>query len=164
MDVLRRVAKNNRALLRCWSAITRRCPQIGTAAIRFTALWDAFTDSTGQLDFQARLQIFCDGLGEFLEEVLTAAADWVEGILALDAAEQAAALRKVPKKRLSSLDAKNGVGQLRVSCCSVCLEDFKLHDDVRILRGCKHVFHCRCVDQWLYRRQVCPVCRHTLKV
>lgn len=59
-------------------------PPHPAAILRFTTLWDAFTGST-QLEFQERLQIFCDGLGEFLEELLTGLADWLDSTWQLDA-------------------------------------------------------------------------------
>jgi hypothetical protein len=62
--------------------LPRPCPP--AAILRFTTLWDAFTGST-QLEFQERLQIFCDGLGEFLEELLTGLADWLDSTWQLDA-------------------------------------------------------------------------------
>lgn len=85
-------------------------------------------------------------------------------MLSLNAAEQEAALSRVPKKKLYPNDIQRGVGPLKVTCCSVCLDDFKKGEDVRVLRGCRHVFHCKCADIWLYRRQICPVCRHGIKL
>ncbi|XP_008793870.2 RING-H2 finger protein ATL39-like [Phoenix dactylifera] len=43
--------------------------------------------------------------------------------------------------------------------CAVCLESFKMGDRCRLLPACKHSFHARCVDTWLLRSPVCPICR-----
>ncbi|WEL39296.1 RING-type domain-containing protein [Encephalitozoon hellem] len=42
--------------------------------------------------------------------------------------------------------------------CIICLEDFEDGGCVRNL-GCGHVFHRECVDKWLRKNFVCPVCR-----
>jgi hypothetical protein len=47
--------------------------------------------------------------------------------------------------------------QLDHQICSVCTEDFKDQDDIRVL-PCKHGFHAKCVDQWLVERSSsCPL-------
>ena len=43
--------------------------------------------------------------------------------------------------------------------CSVCLEAYVEGDTVRTL-VCFHTFHQRCIDDWLSRRAVCPICKH----
>ncbi|GAB4857158.1 hypothetical protein Ancab_015068 [Ancistrocladus abbreviatus] len=45
------------------------------------------------------------------------------------------------------------------SCCSICLADYKIDDLLRLLPGCGHVFHLRCIDPWLRLRSSCPMCR-----
>ena len=48
--------------------------------------------------------------------------------------------------------------------CSICLEDFKKGDRVKIL-PCKHVFHERCAKGWIVNvRGVCPLCRQGIFV
>ncbi|XP_051950989.1 RING finger protein 122-like isoform X2 [Xyrauchen texanus] len=41
--------------------------------------------------------------------------------------------------------------------CAVCLEDFKVKDELGVL-PCQHAFHRRCVVKWLEVRCVCPMC------
>lgn len=48
-------------------------------------------------------------------------------------------------------------------CCSICLMDYKDTDVLRMLPGCGHFFHVRCVDPWLRINLTCPVCRRTLQ-
>ncbi|XP_059067120.1 uncharacterized protein LOC131858127 [Cryptomeria japonica] len=47
--------------------------------------------------------------------------------------------------------------------CSICTEPFQVGDDARQL-PCheSHIFHARCLVQWLERRNTCPICRTRL--
>lgn len=44
-----------------------------------------------------------------------------------------------------------------VPSCAVCLSDFEVGDTLRKL-PCGHRFHMRCIDKWLLRNKVCPLC------
>ncbi|KAH7321104.1 hypothetical protein B0I35DRAFT_408100 [Stachybotrys elegans] len=47
--------------------------------------------------------------------------------------------------------------------CTICTEDFKLGEDVRVL-PCKHQFHPSCIDPWLVDVSgTCPLCRLDLR-
>jgi len=41
--------------------------------------------------------------------------------------------------------------------CAVCLSDFELNEMMRQL-PCGHHFHRNCIDKWLKRNKVCPLC------
>uniref|UniRef100_A0ACD5Z3C4 Uncharacterized protein n=1 Tax=Avena sativa TaxID=4498 RepID=A0ACD5Z3C4_AVESA len=43
--------------------------------------------------------------------------------------------------------------------CAVCLEAFQAGDKCRVLPACQHGFHALCVDSWLRKSRLCPVCR-----
>ncbi|GFY87176.1 hypothetical protein Acr_05g0008150 [Actinidia rufa] len=43
--------------------------------------------------------------------------------------------------------------------CAVCLESFKAGDKCRLLPLCRHSFHAQCVDLWLLKVPICPICR-----
>lgn len=43
--------------------------------------------------------------------------------------------------------------------CAVCLETFKAGDKCRLLPNCGHSFHVHCIDSWLLKTPVCPICR-----
>lgn len=43
--------------------------------------------------------------------------------------------------------------------CAVCLEGMERGQSVRLLLPCHHPFHLQCIDLWLSRNPVCPVCR-----
>eukprot|EP00931_Biecheleriopsis_adriatica_P056078 TRINITY_DN33239_c0_g1_i1.p1 TRINITY_DN33239_c0_g1~~TRINITY_DN33239_c0_g1_i1.p1 ORF type:complete len:481 (+),score=107.19 TRINITY_DN33239_c0_g1_i1:35-1444(+) len=60
-------------------------------------------------------------------------------------------LQEVPQ----STDASGGLMQTQ---CVVCLEDFKVQDELRVL-PCRHRYHSGCIDNWLARSRHCPVCK-----
>lgn len=41
--------------------------------------------------------------------------------------------------------------------CSICLENFKNDDNVRLLQ-CHHVYHDKCIKEWFERSSKCPLC------
>ncbi|KQK10758.1 RING-H2 finger protein ATL72 [Brachypodium distachyon] len=43
--------------------------------------------------------------------------------------------------------------------CTICLAEFAPGERVRVLPGCSHGFHARCIDRWLSARPTCPTCR-----
>ncbi|WCJ20947.1 RING/U-box superfamily protein [Euphorbia peplus] len=45
--------------------------------------------------------------------------------------------------------------------CAVCLDNFKVGDKCRQLPICKHSFHAQCVDEWILKKPICPICRTT---
>ncbi|KNA04353.1 hypothetical protein SOVF_199770 [Spinacia oleracea] len=47
--------------------------------------------------------------------------------------------------------------------CAVCLSEFQDPEALRLLPGCSHVFHPRCIDQWLATHVTCPICRLSLE-
>jgi len=64
---------------------------------------------------------------------------------------------RIPKMRFSA--ASNCDQETDSSCCSVCLQDFGAQQFVRALPQCQHLFHVRCIDNWLLRHASCPLCR-----
>jgi len=65
-------------------------------------------------------------------------------------------LGKLPSIRCSDAYCTRKSG----SRCSVCLSDFQVGQDLRLLL-CGHYFHTECVDPWLLKRCDCPLCRST---
>ena len=43
--------------------------------------------------------------------------------------------------------------------CTICLEDYKQGEKLRLFPHCKHVFHQECADLWLHTSSTCPNCR-----
>jgi hypothetical protein len=48
------------------------------------------------------------------------------------------------------------------SCC-ICLNDFGFGDKVKIL-PCIHQFHCDCINTWLNKNKICPICRNNVDI
>lgn len=47
------------------------------------------------------------------------------------------------------------------SCCTICLENFKVDDHLAEL-SCSHKFHHTCLQQWINNGKItCPICRKT---
>ena len=59
-------------------------------------------------------------------------------------------------KYAAGMDVKGG------NQCMVCLSDFEEGDELRLMPGCGHAFHVKCVDPWLQQNHTCPTCRREL--
>uniref|UniRef100_A0A914VXR4 RING-type domain-containing protein n=1 Tax=Plectus sambesii TaxID=2011161 RepID=A0A914VXR4_9BILA len=68
-------------------------------------------------------------------------------------------LRSV-KLTLSSL-MELAVDNERLEACAICLEEYALDQVMRIL-PCNHSFHQTCVDPWIIKRQICPLCKREI--
>ncbi|KAL2944253.1 putative RING-H2 finger protein ATL53 [Bienertia sinuspersici] len=52
-----------------------------------------------------------------------------------------------------------------INGCSICLgEGYEDEEMCKVLPECNHVFHSNCIDQWLKKKQSCPVCRKIFRV
>ena len=41
--------------------------------------------------------------------------------------------------------------------CSICLEE--MNSDTKIIAlQCAHIYHEKCVNEWLQKKSVCPIC------
>ncbi|KAM3250669.1 hypothetical protein P3S67_023089 [Capsicum chacoense] len=45
--------------------------------------------------------------------------------------------------------------------CAVCLDNLKVGEKCRLLPLCNHSFHAECIDLWLLKTSICPICRGT---
>ena len=85
---------------------------------------------------------------------------------------RAAASRQGDEERAEGLSAEDLDGlpwhdhdhEGKAGECAVCLEAFRAGDRCRALPGCEHGFHAQCVDPWLRKSRVCPVCRAVVVV
>lgn len=54
--------------------------------------------------------------------------------------------------------------------CSICFEEFSEGQVVRQINFCKHLFHPKCIEEWIKRKcpdsgiANCPLCKHELIV
>ena len=46
--------------------------------------------------------------------------------------------------------------------CPICYDDITFNQVIRIL-NCIHIFHQKCVDEWLETHKKCPMCRYVLQ-
>ena len=42
--------------------------------------------------------------------------------------------------------------------CAICIESYEPTDKVSVLDNCKHMFHEKCIDDWLVKSNTCPLC------
>lgn len=68
-------------------------------------------------------------------------------------AAQAADIAALPTRKL-----KDTLGLGEQSKCTICLDEFGDGDDVKTL-PCLHIYHQRCIEQWLRTDNSCPVCK-----
>ncbi|KAH7857110.1 hypothetical protein Vadar_009113 [Vaccinium darrowii] len=66
-------------------------------------------------------------------------------------------IRKLPSFGYKVEEEEGGKGSQME--CAVCLENFKVGEMCRLLPNCQHSFHAQCIDSWLSKRAICPVCR-----
>ncbi|KAB5544007.1 hypothetical protein DKX38_012119 [Salix brachista] len=75
-----------------------------------------------------------------------------------------ATLNTCPKLLYSEAKEKLEKGAddlVATSCCSICLQDYKDSDLLRLLPECGHFFHAQCIDLWLKLHPTCPICRNS---
>lgn len=51
--------------------------------------------------------------------------------------------------------------QYKDNKCVICMSTFEINEDIRLL-GCQHIFHKDCIDGWLIKEKVCPVCKQEI--
>ncbi|XP_019459886.1 PREDICTED: RING-H2 finger protein ATL54-like [Lupinus angustifolius] len=57
---------------------------------------------------------------------------------------------------------KKDEGLIEGTECSVCLNEFREGDTLRLLPKCNHAFHIPCIDTWLRSHTNCPLCRASI--
>lgn len=48
--------------------------------------------------------------------------------------------------------------ELLLTECIICLENYKIGDKISIL-SCEHFYHKKCLNEWLKKKEECPLCR-----
>lgn len=41
--------------------------------------------------------------------------------------------------------------------CIICLEEMKENDNLTLLK-CSHIYHSKCIEIWLKKKSICPLC------
>jgi hypothetical protein len=67
----------------------------------------------------------------------------------------------LPTLNSSQHSSRQSVEEGGLEPCAICLEDYKQGDEVCWSRNrhCAHVFHQKCIVEWLLHHEGCPVCR-----
>lgn len=71
----------------------------------------------------------------------------------IDAADDAD-IAALPIQKVTGDESRLG----EQSSCTICMEDFKVGDDVKTL-PCLHLYHMDCIDAWLRHGNDCPICK-----
>jgi len=45
--------------------------------------------------------------------------------------------------------------------CAICLSDYEADEDIKTI-PCMHFYHQACIDEWMARSCVCPICKSTI--
>jgi hypothetical protein len=71
-----------------------------------------------------------------------------------------AAIASLTKKKYDEIEDKTQ----KMNSCPICLEEYKEDDNIAELQCDKrHFFHERCIDDWLKKKQECPLCKKPVK-
>mmetsp|Transcript_28844 Transcript_28844/g.51373 ORF Transcript_28844/g.51373 Transcript_28844/m.51373 type:complete len:514 (+) Transcript_28844:1047-2588(+) len=70
-----------------------------------------------------------------------------------DAGTSSNIISQLPVYKLTSIPSSDDRKR-----CMVCIDDFEVGVEVKTL-PCFHVFHTECIDEWLGRSKLCPVCK-----
>ena len=66
-------------------------------------------------------------------------------------------------QQLLALPASTYIGDRDDAVCAVCMDDVQVGQVQRVLR-CGHAYHQACIDVWLLKRRVCPLCVTAVRV
>lgn len=73
-------------------------------------------------------------------------------------------LQSLPRYTYGSSTAGSARNEAVASECAICLAEYVLGDEIRVLPQCGHGFHVTCIDTWLGSHSSCPSCRQILVV
>ncbi|KAI3864628.1 hypothetical protein MKX03_009148 [Papaver bracteatum] len=77
---------------------------------------------------------------------------------------QSQANKGLKRKILKSLPKITYDKTLSMEDCAICLSEYEIGDEIRVLPQCNHGFHVTCIDTWLGSHSSCPSCRQILVI
>ncbi|XP_021292442.1 RING-H2 finger protein ATL56-like [Herrania umbratica] len=81
------------------------------------------------------------------------------GLVQISSNNRAKKMSDEDLKKLPSFDYKAAEKGSSPVDCVVCLENFRKGDKCKLLPNCRHSFHAQCIDSWLLKTSICPICR-----
>jgi hypothetical protein len=66
-------------------------------------------------------------------------------------------------KELIDLLPRRAVEEKVEEKCMVCIGEFEKGECVTTVPGCSHLFHFECLEVWLGKEKVCPLCKQELQ-
>ncbi|XP_059286689.1 RING-H2 finger protein ATL80-like [Lycium ferocissimum] len=73
-------------------------------------------------------------------------------------------LQSLPKFTYDPTSTTANVAPSYTAECAICLAEYVVGDEIRVLPQCGHSFHVQCIDTWLGSHSSCPSCRQILVV
>mmetsp|Transcript_11156 Transcript_11156/g.15886 ORF Transcript_11156/g.15886 Transcript_11156/m.15886 type:complete len:184 (+) Transcript_11156:30-581(+) len=67
-------------------------------------------------------------------------------------------INRIPTVKIFNQSSQEGDAQ-NFSDCAISLMEFREGDTVRVLQDCSHQYHKECLDEWLLKAAVCPLCK-----
>ncbi|XP_055821831.1 RING-H2 finger protein ATL80-like [Solanum dulcamara] len=114
-------------------------------------------------DFVVILAALLCGLICVLGLVTVARCAWIRRIAVGNSADPPSppANKGLKKKVLKALPKFSYTPErsTKFSECAICLMEFVVGDEIRVLPQCGHGFHVGCIDTWLGSHSSCPSCR-----
>ena len=78
------------------------------------------------------------------------------GSLIIKSAKPKIKLEKI--KMTEDLLTKNDGSKNEPPVCCICLAPIKINQEVTLLK-CQHLYHFKCLDKWVEKKEACPFCR-----
>jgi len=68
---------------------------------------------------------------------------------------------KIPKTKF--VKSLTDMLQFNQDSCPICFEEYQNDVDVTSLPSCEHIFHSHCIQNWLVKNPLCPICRANVR-
>lgn len=71
------------------------------------------------------------------------------------------AIENAPSTFHETLKIQTMIMKRSKKTCAICMEGFEEEQIIKKLY-CSHIFHRKCLKEWMKRNKVCPLCRSDL--